>query len=306
MALEKIEDLTAKFVFCPACRKLYPGWNVEPAFHSEHAAHDDGRPYPFVQIIEDFVSEAEEAALVRDCDELPWDASQSGRRKQNFGPKANFNGRKVKAGRFSGFPLATRFVQDRFATVATLTGYRTVEQCAIEYRPETGACIEPHVDDAWVWGERIVQLNLLSDSVLTLTPYRAATAEDATAKKRYNRADVAKYPRIVDDHGTVLFNPFAAPPGTGGGGGGVATAPESYACGQPKMRAVIRIPLPRRSLLVFYGEPRYDWEHFILREDIRDRRIVLAYRELTPPYLPGGELYHDVGKEVLERASHFS
>jgi alkylated DNA repair protein alkB family protein 4 len=44
---------------------------------------------------------------------------------------------------------------------------------------------------------------------------------------------------------------------------------------------VIRVPLPRRSLLVMSGEPRYQWEHAILRKDIQTRRIVIAYRELV-------------------------
>ena len=50
--------------------------------------------------------------------------------------------------------------------------FRAVEQCSIEYRPETGASIEPHIDDCWIWGERIVQLNCLSETTLTLTPYQ--------------------------------------------------------------------------------------------------------------------------------------
>lgn len=45
--------------------------------------------------------------------------------------------------------------------------------------------------------------------------------------------------------------------------------------------AVVRVPLPRRSLLVMSGEPRYQWEHAILRKDIQSRRIVIAYRELV-------------------------
>ena len=43
----------------------------------------------------------------------------------------------------------------------------------------------------------------------------------------------------------------------------------------------IRVPLPRRSLLVLTGQLRYQWEHAILRKDIHTRRIVIAYRELV-------------------------
>jgi len=66
----------------------------------------------------------------------------------------------------------------------------------------------------------------------------------------------------------------------------------------------VRVPLPRRSLLVMYGEPRYDWEHCVLREDIVDRRVVIAYREFTPTYLPGGR-EGDFGKGILKTAERF-
>merc|ERR1719219_1578337 len=127
--------------------------------------------FPGFKLIRDFVTEDEESSLMEKMDLLPWSASQSGRRKQNYGPKANFKKRKAKQGDFRGFPDCTKFIQDRFSTVPILSGYKTVEQCSIEYRPETGSCIEPHIDDCWIWGERIAQLNLLSDTYLTFIPY---------------------------------------------------------------------------------------------------------------------------------------
>ena len=38
--------------------------------------------FPGVRVIEDFISKEEEIALMEGIDEVPWDASQSGRRKQ--------------------------------------------------------------------------------------------------------------------------------------------------------------------------------------------------------------------------------
>ncbi|KAJ3650728.1 hypothetical protein Zmor_016810 [Zophobas morio] len=38
----------------------------------------------------DFLTTHEEEELMTGIDGLPWDLSQSGRRKQNFGPKCNF------------------------------------------------------------------------------------------------------------------------------------------------------------------------------------------------------------------------
>lgn len=60
----------------------------------------------------------------------------------------------------------------------------------------------------------------------------------------------------------------------------------------------------RQSLLVMYGPARYDWEHQILREDITDRRVCLAYREFTPPYLPSGSEYYK-SEHILNRSLHF-
>lgn len=60
----------------------------------------------------------------------------------------------------------------------------------------------------------------------------------------------------------------------------------------------------RRSLLVLYGEPRYHWEHSILREDIASRRVCIAYRELTPTYLPKGEC-ESMGLEILKMSKTY-
>lgn len=264
--------------------------------------HEDGkeeerRPFKGIKIIENFVTEEEEARLVKDLDDIPWDASQSGRRKQNFGPKTNFKKRKAKLGAFEGFPATTKFVQDRFEEqVACLKGFRSVEQCSIEYEPSRGSCIEPHIDDCWIWGERIVQLNLLSDSILTMIPYDRSLDE---RQDRYNLPDVRRYPKILDDSGDkVLFNPVE----------GDVEKNEGHYDLRPfdgLLHACVKIPLPRRSLLVMHGEPRYDWKHCIFRRDIHDRRIVLAYRELTPFYLPGGEQYEEIGKDILAKAATF-
>ena len=98
-----------------------------------------------VEIIENFVSAAEELQLVADLDKLEWDTSQSGRRKQNFGPRANFKKRKVKAGqKFCGFPQTTEFVQRRFDRVPLLRGYQVCSMiqfsCLLFYHPRCHCC----------------------------------------------------------------------------------------------------------------------------------------------------------------------
>ena len=247
------------------------------------------RDFPGIMIIKEFITEEEEATLVADLDKLPWDASQSGRRKQNFGPRANFKKRKAKVGQFAGFPTDTKFIQDRFKSVPILECYKTVEQCSIEYRPETGAAIEPHIDDCWIWGERIVQLNLLSDTVLTINPYVEGE------KYKYNLRDVQAYPKVVNEMGEVVFNPFVNK---------MSTKPFDFNDVSFKDTTSVQLPLPRRSLLVMWGPARYQWEHSVRRADIRERRVVVAYRELTPPYLPGGE-EQEVGAAILEQAQNW-
>nr|ALS04143.1 alkylated DNA repair protein alkB-like protein [Acartia pacifica] len=292
-----------------------------------------------IKLIPDFITETEETQLIKDLDTLPWDKSQSGRRKQNFGPRANFKKRKAKLGSFAGFPACTRFVQDRMEQVPLLAGYRTVEQCSIEYTPETGACIEPHIDDCWIWGERIVQLNMVSETYLSFVRYRGSS-------DKYNLKDVSTYPRIVDQE-NVVFNPFnsnsnydtnsesnpfpvdvANPSKTDTQNGVISTDKETHLgdkeCDNEENQVIndtinqnggnstsdesddvlVKVCLPPRSLLIMYGSARYNWEHMILREDINTRRVIIAYREFTPPYLPGGEL-EGIGGDILNAATNF-
>lgn len=63
--------------------------------------------------------------------------------------------------------------------------------------------------------------------------------------------------------------------------------------------------MPRKSLIVLYGSPRYQWEHSVLREDISERRVCIAYREFTPPYLQNGNKHNEAAKLTLEQAQQF-
>ena len=64
----------------------------------------------------------------------------------------------------------------------------------------------------------------------------------------------------------------------------------------------VRIPQPARSLVVIYGSARYQWLHSILRRDIQERRVCIALREFTKPYLdPSSE----IGQIVLRAASNY-
>lgn len=57
-------------------------------------------------------------------------------------------------------------------------------------------------------------------------------------------------------------------------------------------------------ILSFISFCRYAWEHAVLREDVNSRRVCLAYREFTTPYLPKGD--HSLeAVEILEQANNF-
>ena len=81
----------------------------------------------------------------------------------------NFKKRKVQVGLFAGLPQYSKVLVDRFADHSCLAGFVPVELCNLEYVPERGSAIDAHLDDWWLWGERLVTLNLLSDTIITFT-----------------------------------------------------------------------------------------------------------------------------------------
>lgn len=189
-------DKSKAYVYCPHCNKAWRGWDQN--LYLQHPNHEgDSIEYPGVYIQLDFISKNEEAKLMEHIDEMPWDTSQSGRRKQNFGPKTNFKKRKVIPGNFDGFPEFSKFIHDRFDTVDLLKNYNVIEQCSLEYDPSKGASIDPHIDDCWIWGERIVTVNCLSDTVLTMTPYLGN-------RIKYNLNCAEEYYPVVNQNGVLI------------------------------------------------------------------------------------------------------
>ncbi|EDW28469.1 GL18936 [Drosophila persimilis] len=260
--------------YCVQCERLYSGWDTT-AVQADHQQHDKakGLLMPGVLVQEQFLSKDEGSQLMTELDALRWDISQSGRRKQNFGPKTNFKKRKLQVGTFAGFPKSTEYVQRRFDEVPLLRNFQTIEQCSLEYEPSKGASIDPHVDDCWIWGERVVTVNCLGDAVLTLTVY-----EEQQAGK-YNLDLVAAYEN-------ELLEPLL---------------PEERLSAYKGK--VLRIPMPNLSLIVLYGPARYQFEHSVLREDVVERRVCIAYREFTPMYIAGAD--QEKGDPVREKSQIF-
>ncbi|XP_071877331.1 alpha-ketoglutarate-dependent dioxygenase alkB homolog 4 [Bombus fervidus] len=263
----------SSYVYCPNCDKSWPGWDAD--LYKNHPYHrGTAIEFPGVYIKLDFLNPWEINSLKNALEKIPWEVSQSGRRKQNFGPKCNFKKRKLRLGSFDGFPKSTQFVQQKFCQVPMLNNFQTVEQCTLEYDPQRGASIDPHIDDCWIWGERIVTVNVMGNSVLTMSPYHGPDT-------KYNLESVAEYSTILEgfEFDTNDKN-------------------------ESNKDIVVRLPMPEGSLMVLYDSARYKWEHCVLREDITSKRICLAYRELTPPYLCTST-NNEIVKELLKRASVF-
>lgn len=138
------------YVYCIHCNKIFKGWETF-ASCSDHDDSSSGRDFPGI-FVTDFLTDEESENIVDGVDNLlGWDASQSGRRKKNFGPKVNFKKKKLQLGKFEGFPVLTKFVRERLKEFQVLRDFQVVEECFLEYDITRGSHIEPHIDDAWIW-----------------------------------------------------------------------------------------------------------------------------------------------------------
>lgn len=158
------------YIFCSSCSDK--AWIEDD--HNKHHQHSnvDHVDIRGVSVIEDFVSEIEENQLITSIDTRePWVPSQEGRSKQDYGPKVSFLKQKVSIGNFNGFP---DFAVDLFSRMQLnypklFNDFVPVEFCILEYKPERGSYIRPHFDDKWIWGDRLITVNLLSETCLRLT-----------------------------------------------------------------------------------------------------------------------------------------
>jgi len=164
---------------------------------------------------------------------------------QDYGPKVNFKKKKLSVQNFSGLPSYSQLLVDRFLSYDCLQSFVPVELCNLEYLPERGSSIDPHLDDSWLWGERLVTLNLLSDVFMTFN-------------------DDCRHPGVV-----------------------------------------VRVCLPRRSVVVISGTARNVWKHAIRREDIRARRIAMTFRELSSEFCAGGS-NEKTGNDLVKIASSYN
>ncbi|XP_027272007.1 alpha-ketoglutarate-dependent dioxygenase alkB homolog 4 isoform X3 [Cricetulus griseus] len=252
------------FLYCPDT-----GWAMGP---EDSEFEGWAFPFPGVTLIKDFVTPEEEAEMVCMMDSDPWKLSQSGRRKQDYGPKVNFRKQKLKMAGFQGLPSFSQKVVQRMGVYPGLEDFQPVEQCNLDYSPERGSAIDPHLDDAWLWGERLVSLNLLSATVVSMSCEAPGSLLLCSA--------LSIGPDVFD--------------------GSIVAPSRSVPCQEVE----VAICVPCRSLLVLTGAARHQWTHAIHRRHIVARRVCATFRELSNEFLPGGKR-QQLGQELLQAALSF-
>ena len=142
---------------------------------------------------------------------------------------------------FFGLPRYTHSLLERLEALSITSHFKPAELCNLDYNPKRGSSIDPHFDDDWLWGRRLVTLNLVSSTLLSFS--------------------------------------------------------------HPVHQVNVHVPHPRHSLVIVEGRARYDWLHGIRRENVRERRIAMTFRELSQEFSPGGE-QEEIGGKLLSIASN--
>lgn len=159
---------------CPSCMNIFASATLIKTC-GEHidltptTLHIDGL-YTFANIITAMEEERILAFLDNPAPFCAWKDSQSGRRKQDYGPRRNFKKKKVKPAEMPMMPIAFKPVFEAIAdAVSECTGksYKIAEVSALEYTESNLSNFDPHVDDTWLWGDRIAGLNLNAESAMT-------------------------------------------------------------------------------------------------------------------------------------------
>jgi alkylated DNA repair protein alkB family protein 4 len=217
-----------------------------------------------VRIYRDFLEPEEETALLAELDQKPFVPAQSGKGKQHYGPRINFNKRRMNAQAFRGIPAYARRIEqrlrertsdddtlsrsDRAELETALSDFEVTDVFVLRYHPEQASNLDFHLDDTFAYGELIADLSLESDAWLSFLRGRPGS-------------EVRGSERLVDE-------PIC-----------------------------VRVPLPARSLAILYGPARFEWEHAVLAYDIERRRTSVTLRTLGPSLRASAE-----GEIVVARA----
>lgn len=165
---------SSKFSLCIECMMVYPVEYLLPSCDKHNDIEASSLRIDGLHVFKDILTREEEQRIIHFLDNpqpFPeWKESQSGRRKQDFGPRRNFKKRKVKPAEIPAMPKA---FQPVLAVIVSKTeqctcqSYQVAEISALEYTEGNLSNFDPHVDDTWLWGNRIAGLNLNSNCAMT-------------------------------------------------------------------------------------------------------------------------------------------
>ncbi|GIY06898.1 alpha-ketoglutarate-dependent dioxygenase alkB homolog 4 [Caerostris darwini] len=277
-----------KYIYCPHCNLCWPtNKNAKSPLYLGH-----------IKLFLNFINPEEEESLINSIDQIPWSPSQSGRKKQDFGPKVNFKKKKAKIGNFKGLPKFSQTILERFQQCKELSDFYPVELCHLDYSPDRGSAIDPHIDDFWIWGGRLVTVNLASSTVLTLSPANLENCKcSIESKKDFFDEILLKEPiaELSCSHQLACFESTSIDPKKlvqithnnidNGESEYIADMCSMYRRYANETKVEIQIVLPPRSLLILGGCSRYNWFHAIKRQDISSRRLAMTFRELSESFL---------------------
>lgn len=225
-----------------------------------------------LQILRDFVSVAEEAALLQAIDASEWDTSIH-RRTQHYGTRFDYGSKSYdRDGGAPTLPDWLRALAERVLGCGSLPWRDAADQVTVnEYLPGMG--IASHIDTHSAFEDGIAALSLGSGCAM-------------------------RFSRIVCAHGGSGAAGEAAA-GAGGGASGprlLQSRPGhgvGQTCGEEEAKLSVNeatLWLPPRSLIVFSGASRYEWAHGIpmRKGDVlvgdgwmpRDRRVSLTFRRV--------------------------
>ena len=202
----------------------------------------------------------------------------------------NFKKQKVKTQVFTGLPAFSEALVARMKNTKVLCDFEPVELCNLEYLPHRGAAIAAHKDDSWLWGERLVTINLLSDTKYTMTWDAKQMAANGDSKQTVE-SDSERTGRTQTIPSQIL------------------SSSHHMGCASIDLdidltKVAVEISIPARALIVLHGEARHRWLHAIHSRHITERRVGITLRELSDVFRNDGPL-EQIGDELLQKAASF-
>ena len=125
-------------------------------------------PFDGVFTYENVFTNEEIEAILNELNLTPWIDSQSGRKKQDFASiKINYKKKKIKYVKEVEFPTYKSLIDNKLKQLNIEMDIKEIGN--LLYQHDIGAHIEPHIDDVWIWGNKILGVNLLSNTVMTFS-----------------------------------------------------------------------------------------------------------------------------------------